>query len=216
MPALKYALDPGGPKRLQISWKGMWKDVVVRLDDQEIGHIPDRAALKEGRSFALPDGSQLSVALRTQALNQGLEVLRDGQALPGSAADPQQQLKLAAGIVYFVGGLSLLLGILAAVAKVDFLINLGFGAVSMGVGVLFVVLGYFVSQRSMIALGVAMALFAADFVLSIMAAIDYGGRVPTGGIVIRIFLLFGMWSGFGAIKKLRQAEQSAPPAATQS
>lgn len=36
MPKQTYALETGGPKRLEVSWKGLYKDLTIALD----GHFP--------------------------------------------------------------------------------------------------------------------------------------------------------------------------------
>ena len=104
MPTKKYAMEKGEPKRLEISWKGIWKikNFTVHLDGNNIGLIANRKELKAGREFALIDGSILKVQLVKKLLSAELQVLRDDQPLPGSASDPGQRLRVAYGIVFFI------------------------------------------------------------------------------------------------------------------
>src|SRR3954468_13841258 len=106
MPSAKFALEAGGPKRLEVSWSGFWKNIAVRLDGDEVGSIPTKAELKQGRSFTLPDSSVIHVKLAESVGNVEIQLTRDGRPLPGSAADPLQRVKTAGGIVYFIAGLS--------------------------------------------------------------------------------------------------------------
>lgn len=57
MPSSEYALVADGPKRLEVQWKGLWKDVTLSFDGQELGVIENKKALKIGADFALPDGT---------------------------------------------------------------------------------------------------------------------------------------------------------------
>ncbi|MEZ4471191.1 MAG: hypothetical protein R3F60_10400 [bacterium] len=83
-------------------------------------------------------------------------------------------------MVYVVGGLTALLGIIAELAHVELLINMGLGWITVGVGAVFGVLGFFVGKRSMIALGLATGLLLVDTVLTLMATIG-SGRIASGG-----------------------------------
>ncbi|MEZ4467500.1 MAG: hypothetical protein R3F43_24415 [bacterium] len=55
------------------------------FDGRPLGVIPDSKALKAGSDFALPDGSTLTVKLKT-GFQTELQVMRDGKPLPGSGA----------------------------------------------------------------------------------------------------------------------------------
>jgi hypothetical protein len=61
MPKLKYALERGGDKSLEISWKGRFKNTEVRLKGNLIGVIPNKKVLRTGQIFQLPDGTSLKV-----------------------------------------------------------------------------------------------------------------------------------------------------------
>ncbi len=203
MPDLKLALIPGEPKRLELSWKSNWKDFTIRVDGQVIGMIPDEKALKKGLTFSLPDGSTLAVGLKSIWVGTELEVLRNGMPVPGSATDPETQLRGVVGILYFVAILSAVIGTIAALFRVEFLLNLGMGIPSVVFGVIFGWLGYFTGRRSIIALGLAIALFAADGIYSIIVLAQESRNPPMGAIIVRVLLLAGMCRGFPAIRRLR-------------
>ena len=213
MPKQQLALDPGGPKRLVISWKGMWKSLTVSLDGRELGVIPDKATLKAGQDFPLPDGSLLHVQLLQKPFQVELQVLRNGQPLPGSASDPGGKLKLAYGVIFFVAALNILLGVVAETTGSDIMKTIGLGIQSVIVGAVFLLLGVFVVKRSLAALVIAIVLFAVDAVATFVLVISAGGQPAIGGIVMRVFLLYGMAQGIPAIRALKMADLVPPPVA---
>jgi hypothetical protein len=210
MPKQQLALEAGGAKRLEISWGMNFKNVSVKLDGREVGTIPDQKALKEGRSFTLDDGSSLQVQLVRSAMSQELQVLRNGKPLPGSATDPEKKLSTAYTIIFFVGGLSLVIGLLAEIANVDFLRSLGAGWFTVVVGVIFIGLGFLVKRRIILALYAAIVLYALDLGLLVMTAVSVpGGRPPVSGIVLHVIFLIFMYQGVGALQELNRQAKSA-------
>jgi len=84
MPKNSFALEAGGPKRLQISWSGMWKNIQVTLDGQQLGTIPDKAALEQGAEFPLPEGSRLKVQLVRSGMAVSTAIILFGVFVTGS------------------------------------------------------------------------------------------------------------------------------------
>ncbi len=212
MAKLMFALEPGGEKRLQVSWKGLYKETSVYFDDQLVGTIQGQKALTTGQDFTLIDGSTLHVQLVSKVFNTELQVLRNGQPLPGSASDPQARLKGAYTITYFIAGLNLVLGIVATLFQVELLLELGIGIYSILFGLIFLVLAIFVQRKSMAALIIAIILFIGDGVLGFVFAILAGAMPSTAGLFGRIILLIPMFMGIGAIKALKKqggAQQTA-------
>jgi hypothetical protein len=203
------ALEQGGPKRLEISWEGTFKNFTIKLDGSEVGKLADQNALKLGQSFGLPDGSTLSVKLKSATLASELEVLRNGKPVPGSATDPVTRLSSAWGVLYFIGGFNVLLGIAAVVFQWDFLLNLGIGVFSAGFGAVYLLLGYLTSRRILIALIAAIVLFAIDGVLGVVSAIGNTSGSPVAGIVVRLLFLWVLVQGIGAIAAIKQDEKAA-------
>jgi len=205
MPKQSYALEPNGPKRLEISWKWMWKNIEVALDGQLLGTIPDRKALRQGQTFQLPDGSPLHVQFVQGLATSGLNVTRNGRPLPGAVGDPGQRLKLAYGVLFFIGGLNLLLGLLAILLESDFLRELGLGWFSIGFGLAFLVLGYLALRGSAAALIVGVVLLSLDAIAGVVLVIAAGGSPAIGGIVMRIFFIIAVAQGIGAAKEMKAA-----------
>ena len=177
MPKRKYALERGGDKSLEISWKGQWKNTEVRLNGDLIGAIPNQKELRTGQLFQLPDGT----ALRVQLVNNGLRVLRNDKPLPGSSSDPVARLAQSFGIIYFIAGLNIVLGSIASIFQVEFLQTLGFGIISVAIGFIFLVLGFFTQRRSLIALIIALIIYCLELVLVlfIVFVLDRGHKIIT-------------------------------------
>ncbi len=205
MPKQSYALEPNGPKRLQISWGAFWKNITITLDGSTIGTIPDQKTLSQGSTFPLPDGSTLSVQLLQSLAGAELRVLRDGKPLPGSASDPQIRHKTAYGVLFFIGGLNLLLGLAGLFFENEFLQALGAGWYTLIFGMVFIFLGIFTWRRSQMALVIAIVLFALDGFLSFIAMAQ-NGSFAFGGLIVRVFLIIPLIQGIGAIGQLKKAE----------
>jgi hypothetical protein len=207
-----FALEPGGPKRLHITWGGIYRNIAVKVDDRTLGTIPDQRALVKGQDFRLPDGSKLHVQLVSTFMTAELRVLRNGEPLPGSPSDPIARLRNAYLLVYVVGGLNSLLGLLSLLLKVQFLQQVGIGLASFLFGLVFLGLGFLVQKRSLFALILAIVLFIIDGLSGLMFAAAAGGSAPVTGLFVRIILLVPMIQGVSAIKALKARAAAVPPA----
>ena len=208
MGKLSYALEPGGPKRLTIDTHFAWKDSVVKFDGVEVGRIADMNALQKGLDFTLPDGSALHIQYTYKVLYNEMILTRNGKNLPGSQGDPLQRLKGAYGVLYFVGGFSILLGIISIFSEL--LQQIGASWISIFFGLIFLLLAFFTQHRSKAALIIAIVLYSLD-TLSTLIFTEANGTSPVSGLVIRVIFLIPMILGVGAIKKLKEQEQTNPP-----
>jgi hypothetical protein len=202
MPSNSFALEPGGPKRLVVSWGMGWKNFTIQLDGKEIGRIDGgMKAIKEGRSLSLPDGSNLDIKLQSGSYGQlpSLVVLRDGKALPGSGGDPATKLKTTYQLIYIIAGLNIILGLIAEIGRIPFLRDLGVGWFSVIAGIVYAVLGYFVSQRSRAALVLTIGLLVLDTIAGLLLISASRGNPAYGGLFARGFFLIWLWQGFKAI-----------------
>lgn len=119
--------------------------------------------------------------------------------------------------LYIIGGLTLLLGLVAELGRVDVLLQLfGSGWLVAVEGLVLLVLGYFTMRGSLIALGIALGLYAIDAIATFLIA---GVR----GIWIRLLVLFFLVQGFMALRELKRrqavpttpASESPSPTATE-
>lgn len=204
MPSRKYSLKADEPQRLEITWKGAWKNMKVLVDSQEIGQIDDMKALRAGKDFQIKEGT-LRVQFVMNFMNGELRVLLDGEPLPGSSSDPAERVKLSYITLFFIAGLNLALGIAAEFFQVRFLQELGVGLFSAIFGAIFLGLGFLVMKKhSLVALWAAILLFVADGILGLFFTIEAGNEPATGGIVMRIVLLVGLFQGLKGIKQLKE------------
>ena len=113
-----YALEVGGPLRLEISWGFFSRMLVIYLDNQEIGRIP-RKKVNLPHEFILNDGSRLTIQLVPSFKILGirfqpyLHLSRDGTELPGLTPNSEQRLSGAKGWIVLIALLKLLQAILS-------------------------------------------------------------------------------------------------------
>jgi hypothetical protein len=200
MPSCKYPLEKGGPKRLEVSWTGNWKDFTVRLDGNVLGTVIVYEQLKAGQEFTLDDGSILKVQVKFP----GLQVSRNGQPL--LLYDPAQMLKFAYTFTFFSAGANLFVGLSGSL----FHTNLGnlppAGLLTAGFGILLLVLGFFIMLRSIIALTIAAGILALDIILAIFYHPNLPVIILVIAIVFKLLVLLMMIQGFGAIRALKQTQ----------
>lgn len=206
MPKRKYALEKGGEKKLEIVWGAFWKDTRVSLEGRELGVIPTQDALRAGREFTLLDGSLLTVRLGKNMMMPELQVLKNGEPLPGSSSDPAQKIDIAFYIILFFAAVNVLLGLVAEMFKISGFLAMGIGYGTVVFGLVYLALAIFIKKRSMVALALAVGLFVLDTVLTLVLPIQGGAKPPTAGIVLRIFLMIPLFQAFPAMRVLRRKD----------
>lgn len=212
MPKKTYALERNGPARVEIEWRGKWKDVRVRADGAELGIFANKNELEAGREFSLPSGGVLAVQLVRGFAAVELRVMRDGVSVPGSAGDPAQRVKEAAYMLYFIAALNVVLGGLVELARVEFLGSIGAGWASVVGGAIFALLGWQTSKRSRVALSLGIGLLALDTIWLLVNAIQSVQSPAIGGLVARLFFFTPLANGLRGLRELRSGEHtvSAP------
>ena len=86
----EFALDPGGPKRLKVTYAGNLANAQVSLDGQTITSFASKEDFQRGSTCKLPDGSMLTVRygpVEGAPFLKGVHVVRNGAPVAGSAAD---------------------------------------------------------------------------------------------------------------------------------
>jgi len=87
----EFALEPGGSKRLTVTYAWNLANAEVLVDGQKIASMPSKADFQRGTVCKLADGSLLTVrfgGIEGAPLLKGVHVIYKGKPLPGSAADP--------------------------------------------------------------------------------------------------------------------------------
>ncbi|TMF10146.1 MAG: hypothetical protein E6I37_12760 [Chloroflexi bacterium] len=120
-------------------------------------------------------------------------------ALPADLKKAQKKVREAWQFIAAIGLLNIGVGILAEAANITPLLNY-FDWFSVGVGVVFLVLAYFIRGGSMVAMGITIGLYALD-----TALLFWTGHFAIVRIVILVFLL----QGLGSLNLLRQQRKAA-------
>jgi len=87
----EFALDPGGPKRLTVTYPWNMVNAEVLFDGQKVASFATKDDFRRGTTLKLLDGSVLSVRfdwITGAPFMKGIHVIRNGVPIPGSAADP--------------------------------------------------------------------------------------------------------------------------------
>jgi hypothetical protein len=159
--------------------------------------------VRAGKTIPLPDGSELDVRLKSSLMATELAVLRNGRPLPGSATHPLQYIKQAYTIIFIIGILDLLLGILGLFSTAEWVLLLSGGWVTAVFGLFLLLLGWLVKARhSLPALITALVLYTADGLLGIVAVLAAGETPGIAGLIVRVLFFIGMAQGIKAIREL--------------
>jgi hypothetical protein len=209
MPTLRYALEPNGPKRLELAWEGQYRNFVVKLDDQVIGQVAGQKALSAGHTLPLPDGSSLTLKTTGSALANELRVLRNGQPVPGSASDPTVRLRNTYQIIFFIAGVNLVLGLLGGLLRPDILRQLGVGWGTFMLGAVYLLLGLLVRQRRLLALVLTLVFYGLETVMGQLVPLLSGSGQNVAGLLVSALFLWGLYQGLPAIRQLRRTEAPA-------
>jgi hypothetical protein len=207
MPKHTFALEKGLLRRIRVTWKGTWKDVTVRFDDKILGVIPNQKALETGKEFPLPDGTSIKVQLARQYGSTELQVLRNGQLLPGSVPDPSSRVKTAYNLFYLIAVINIPLGILS-VLGIEFIKKLGFGPFSLIFGLVFLLLAIFTQRLANTALVLGIAFYALDGLVALFLGLIAGNLIILYGMVFRVIVMIAMFQALPAMRELIRRQAS--------
>ncbi len=202
MPKITSPLEEGGKERLKITWTGQWLFTTVTIDDEIQGILNGVEALKEGHDFELDDGSILHIQLVKKGVKNELQILLDGKSLPDSPANPKMRFKLAYSTLFFIAILNLGFGIFSFIFPSAIMQSIRTLPVSILYSIGFAILGNWTKRRSALALILAIVIFTADSLMSIVVPVLTGTLPSTTGVIGRIFLLIPMVQGIKAIREL--------------
>ncbi len=143
MPVRKFPLEGG--KTLSIEWRGLWRDVVVKVDGELVGTVPTQKDMKQGRGFNLKDGSKLTLKLEQHKDDSyTLHVVKDGKEL--SSAPESQGIGWALALVLLLAGASTAGGgVLTQLGQINPLPDVPWEGLTMMAGGTFVSIVSFVS-----------------------------------------------------------------------
>jgi hypothetical protein len=116
-------------------------------------------------------------------------------------AEYKKKLVYAYRAVYAFGVLNLFLSILAFTVASGIPDAMTIGILFLLIGLLYLVLGYFVQRKSKIALSIAVGFMVLNLIAGIVQIIQTG---KPAGLGIAIVFLSQTWGGFKAIEMLKQ------------
>jgi hypothetical protein len=207
MPTKRFALEPGGPERLELSWRPVWKNLQVRLDGNLLGQFGRMEDLQQGREFVLDDGSKLTVRLELQLpmSTPYLHVLHNERPLAGSDMDPRKQFRDSCTGFLFFAAIYVLGGLVSALNLSDFPLTLGLDTSSIVIGALLLLVGFWAMRgASRTALGIALAAGIAESAWFFMARPPAAGQSLLLAVLLRLALVVAPLAAF---KELGEAER---------
>jgi len=207
MPHKVYFLNTEKKEKLDLYWKGSFKDFTVKLDNNELGVIKTKKELKEGREFVTGYNKKLRIRLFMQlGIIPCIEILFNDNPVPGTATDPKRQLTDIFYFVLFIAVLNIVSGLISLIFDITAFSDHGIGLNSIIYGVLFIMMGLIINKRqSMFALIAVISLLGLDIIFVLIRIAEYGVQSnPWPTIVIKMSFMLYLCKGFSAIMRIRQ------------
>lgn len=177
MSNIQFASVPGGEKDVTIASTRVDKTTehyVVSYKDKVLSEF-DSGLLIGGTTVKLPDGRELCLFFRQSiASSRVLDMTLDGKPVEQAPGSIRNQLGYVYGFIFFIGGLNLVLGLVQVLTGNRFLFGIGLNIVSVGFGIIWIILGLFIMRKSLTALVIAMVLYIAMVLTNYIAAMGKG------------------------------------------
>ena len=210
MPSKTFYLDNARTEPLTTNWGLFYRNFTVSYAGAILPPTDPDATIAQGRQYRLPNGRVFSAQHKQNTYPQELELLIDGQPVPGSGTHPHERIKQAWYILLVLGILNIGLGLVAEFGHIDVLLQLGVGWGSLVEGIAYIALGYFGYFRTSVpAFTTALVLLALDAVLSITSAVSSGHSPAIGGLFMRAFFCMVVFRAIKAARQLRQQQVDA-------
>ena len=207
MPHKVYFLNTEKKEKLDLYWKGSFKDFTIKLDNNELGVIKTKKELKEGREFITGHNKKLEIRLVMQlGIFPCIEILFNGKPVPGTMTDPKRQLTDIFYFVLFIAVLYIVSGLAGLIFDIPAFSDHGIGLNSIIYGILFMMMGLIINKRqSMFALIAVISLLGLDIIFVLIRVAEYGVKSnPWPTIVIKMLFMLYLCRGFSALMRLRQ------------
>ena len=214
MPTKTFYLDDARTEPLTATWGLLFRNFTVSYAGNPLEPTNPEATIAEGRYYRLPDGRTFSARHKQNSYPQELELLIDGQPVPGSGTHPNQRIKQAWYVLLILGILNIGLGLVTEFGHIEALAQLGAGWGSLVEGIASIALGYFGYFRTSVsALTIALVLLALDAAFSIVSAVTTGHSPAIGGLFMRAYFCLVVFRGMQAARQLRREAAAAAPGA---
>ncbi len=207
MPHKTYFLDTEKKEKLELQWKGSYKDFTIKLDNNELDIIKTKKELKNGREFVAGYNKKLEIRLvRQLGIIPCIEILFNDKPVPGTMTDPQRQLNGIFNFILFIALLYIISGIAGLISGIPAFSDHGIGLNSIIYGVLFIMMGLIINKKqSMFALIAVVSLIGLDIIFVLIRIAEYEVKSnPWPTIVIKMLLMLYLCKGFSAIMRSRQ------------
>ncbi|HPS83083.1 MAG TPA: hypothetical protein PLA88_02120, partial [Bacteroidales bacterium] len=152
-----------------------------------------------GKAVELPDGRVVDVKLEA-GFFAALTAKINGRHIPGTQGDPKYQLKQIFYLMIVLGILNIIIGLIFASTDVQIEGLEGIGYINVAIGLVYIALGYAVTQGSMIALVLITLILFGDLILAAMYSTQSG---TSAGIFIKVFFVIFVVRGFKYMKEYR-------------
>lgn len=199
---MKYALEPGGAKRLELLWEHNRSKCQLKLDGRNIGTFTDTEQLKAGQDVLLEDGTRLTVQLTGRVKLFPFEVTRDGHPLPSNLPPASKRLKTVGQLLFLFAFANVFNGLMGSRLGIAFHEISAAGWASVGIGVVYAVLALFVMRKSKIALWIALGLFGMG-TIAFPFWVHMSLWILVVVMVFRLFLMMVLFNGFAAIDEMK-------------
>lgn len=198
MPSKKYFLDKEKTEMLELAWKAGFRAVTVSYNGVVLSTM-SREEASAGKAVELPDGRIVDVKLEG-GFFAALTAKINGRHIPGTQGDPKYQLKQIFYLMIVLGILNIIIGLIFAVTDVHIEGLEGIGYINVAIGLVYIALGYAVTQGSMIALVLITLILFGDLILAAMYSTQSG---TSAGIFIKVFFVIFVVRGFKYMKEFR-------------
>jgi len=157
------------------------------------------APAQQPQVWQAPTNAAVPTELASSAASWAMTAGSARPTLPTDVKKAEKKVREAWQFIAFIGVLNIGVGMLAEAADITPLLNY-FDWFSVGVGVVFLALAYFIRRGSMVAMAITIGLYALDTFL-----LFWTGHFA----VIRILILVFLVQGLGSLNLLRQQRQAA-------
>ena len=200
----RYPLMPHGPKRLEVRRNLTWSEVVILLDDAELGRT-DGEGLARGFEHRFHDNTLLRVWTERGPRNSRfLYLTRNGHPLPGSEGDPAKIIRFTVGLIWICAAIQIAFSLLVVSnGNEDASIYW-----ALGLGCLLALLGIPALRRSLAAMTAMCAIFFAEVAVFVFAQ----GKANLANIWSLFFALGILgWLLLRGIRAVRTIKATALP-----
>ena len=209
MPRKLYSLDKEEKQILDVSWKGNFKNLVLKLNNKPFGKIQNKHELIRGKEFEISHDKVLTVKLVKELyLFTELELLLNGYPVDRSMTHPDKKLNDVFVLIMFIVAINLIFGLLGLMTDTDLFNRLGAGFWNIIYAGIFTMLGIIMKEKkSMFAMISIIVLMILDILFSFLYIMETPGHVnPAGPVLVKLFFLLYLFRGVKAIKAFKKIE----------